>query len=47
MRRRIDTEVADPVRGNTEGGRVEGEEAGSLEVVGDEGDGMGSAWIGG
>lgn len=47
MRRRIDTDVVDPVRENTESGRVEVEEAGSFEVVGDEGDGMGSTWVGG
>lgn len=43
----IDADVVDPVRGETEGGRVQSEEAGAFEVVRDEGDGMGVGVVGG
>lgn len=37
----IDADVANAVRREPKGGRVESEEAGAFEVVRDEGDGMG------
>lgn len=43
----IDADVADTVRGDTEGECVQSEEAGAFEVVRDEGDGMGGSGAGG